>query len=530
MKQMLKLSIIYFKEQVSSAFTGLSKRAKAKSVPTMILLFLLLSCAIGYSLYNFAEVLNLVGNSKYILIIGSFMGLFMSLMLTLTDTQGVMYKSRDYELLASLPLKNVTIISSKYLGSYLTTALYYMLVTIPTFVVYFIFNKVTAVAIIFGLISIIFMPAFSQLISSLLGFLVNAITAKMKNKNIIRTIFSLIFAVSLAVFISLSSSDFLSGMFIGGLPLWFKIIFSNIYFLFTAIINSSFVYFVYAILISIAFMVLGVSVILIGFRKINTSLMITKIKGKSAPITYTQKSVFSRLLKKEFSTFFNSPVYCVNGLIGLIMCIVCTIITLTSFSQMQGIDLGIINDIFICIMAFSVSMCLGIAPTTSVSISIEGSKLQNIKSLPIKFKDIAMSKCSLNLILSVPVIFLSVLIYGIVTKISIFTILLVLGYLIIVTICQTVLGLLFNLRFQRLNWTSETQAVKNGASMLLTMFLDMIISIVPMVVFLVWYANVNYLTFNYFMLGLLALQIIYAIVLITLLTKKGEKLFNKIQV
>ena len=528
MKQTIKLSLIYFKEQILSAFAGFNKKAKARTIPTIILLFLVLGLAIGYSLYNFADIMNYVGNSKYIIIIGSFLGMFMSLMLTLTDTQGVMYGARDYNLLSSLPIKNITIISSKFLGAYLTTALYYLVVAIPTFVVYFIFNKVTAVAIIFGVLSLIFMPLFAQFIGSILGFLVNLVTSKMKNKNIVRTIFSLVFAISLAIFISLSGSDFLNQMFMGGIPLWFKIVFSNVYFLFTAVTTSSFVYFVYALLVSLGFGILGVVSVMLGYKKINSALMVTKIKGKSVPISYKVNNTFKDLLKKEFVTFFNSPVYCVNGLIGPIMSLVSVIIAVTTSSQyMFNTD---IQDVFCALSVFSVAMCLGIAPTTSVSISIEGSKLQTLKSLPISFKEIVLSKCAMSLIISVPVVIINLLVFGLVLKVGFLLGILILVYLLLATLSHSILGLLLNLKFPRLNWTSETQAVKNGASMLLTMISDMLLAIVPMIGFFVWFSHSSFITLTIYMAILIAIQVLYTLAILLVLAKKGEKIYNNIQV
>ncbi len=528
MKQTIKLSLIYFKEQIYNLFKGFSKKAKAKSLPIILLLFLLITFSIGYSLYNIAESLSMLGMSQNIIIIGLFMAFFMSLMITLTDTQGVMYNSKDYDMLMSLPLKNLTIITAKYVGSYLTSMLYYSVIALPTLVVYFIFNNFTALALIFGFLSVLFMPAFSQFLTSVLGFLVNAISSKMKNKNIFRSIFSLICAVGLAVMISLSNSSIFENLFSTGFPLWFKIVFSNIYFLFMAITTSSFINFIYAFLVCLLFIILGITVILIGYKKINTALMITKVKGKPAPIVYKESNTYKMLLKKEFSTVFNSPVYCVNCLVGCIMCIVSTIVTLVVFSQFEYDP--IVADIFCGIMAFCVAMCLGIAPSTSVSVSMEGSKLQILKSLPIKFKSIVLSKCSTNLILSIPSIIISVLIFGIVAKISFLTIMLIFVYLLLASFCHTMLGLLLNLKFPRLNWSSETQAVKNGVSMLLTMILDMLISIVPMIIFLVWYSHCDYLTFTIFIPIIIALQLIYAISLMLILNKKGEQIFNNISI
>ncbi len=528
MKLTFKLTGIYFKEMLMNLVGG-NKKKTNKSTPILILgLFAFIGVAIGYSLYNMASTLSLVGLAKNVIIIGLLMAVFTSLMITLNDTQGTMYKSKDYNMLMSLPLKDVSIITAKYLGTYLISILYFTIIAVPTFVVYFIFEGVTASGIIFGLLSLLYMPAFSQLISCCLGWVVNAITSRMSNKNIMRTIFSLVLALGLALFISLANNDMMGNLFTFGIPLWFKIVFAHIYLLFMAITNASVWYFLASVGVCLLFMMLGVLIISIGFKKINSNLLTTRTSKKTKPITYKKQSVIKNLYKKEFATFFNSPVYCTNGLIGNIMVIVVAIISIATYNTLKEISMA--GDIMIAVAVFSICMCTGIAPTTSVTISMEGSKLQNLKCLPIKFIDIALSKILLNLTFSLPTCVIAIVVLSIFIPMGWMLLLVSILYAVVTVIAQTILGLLLNLRFPRLNWTSETQAAKGGLSMFLTMILDLILAMAPMIIFMLLLQYVAGLSLAIFLVITLAIALVVMLVLGTILFICGEKIFKHISV
>ena len=531
MKLTLKLTNIYFKETLFGLMGGRTKKQARKILPTLMLIFFVLAAAIGYSLYNTAKSLAMFGGVENILIIGLIMAVFVSLMITLNDTQGTMYKSKDYDILMSLPLKNVYIITAKYFSTYLISLVYFCAVALPTFVVYFMFMPVTFLGILFAVVATAFMPALSQLVSCVLGWVVNALAAKMRNKNIVRVIISLIMVAGVAVFMSFANSNLFSNLFVSGVPTWFKIIFANIYLLFKAITKINFLYFLALIALCLALVVLGVMVITLGYHKINSSLASTKIKAnaKIKPLKFNERSTFNNLFRKEVKTFFNSPVYCINCLMGNIMCIVVTVICLVLYNQLKMLG-GVVVPIMAAIEVFGVAMCTGIAPTTSVSVSMEGSKLQTIKSLPLKFKNIALSKLALNLVLALPTVTLSAVLFCAIVPVGWVAFALMLLYFGVTVFAQSALGLLFNLRFPRINWTNETQAVKSGLSLLITMLIDMLLSVAPMVIYLVIISKYSWFTLAAFVGIALAVQLVVLLIIGLLLVKFGEKLFKKIQV
>lgn len=529
MKSTIKLTAIYFKETILGLMGTGSKKKTKRMLPTMLLLFAVIAAALGYSLYTMGNTLKMVGAAQNILLIGFLMAVFLSLMITINDTQGIMYRSKDYDMLMSLPLSSATIITAKYFSTYLVSMSYFAIVALPTFVVYFVLQGVTVAGVLFGILSIVFMPAFSQLISCALGWMINLIASRMQNKNIMRTLFSLVTALGLAVFMSFANNNMMGNVFSNGTPLWFNIIFSHIYFLFVAVTNSSILYFLAAFGVSIAFMLLGIGLITLGFKRINTSLASTKIRKKQKSITFKSHSPFLNFFKKEASTFFNSPVYCVNGLIGVIMTIVITVVTVTVYNQIKSFAGSSAVPIMAAIEVFCIAMCTGIAPTTSVSISMEGSKFQTLKSLPIRTHELILSKISFNMVIALPMTLLSATIFCCLVPVGWVLPFLMIVYLILAILSQSMLGLLLNLKYPRLHWSSETQAAKNGASMLLTMFLDMIIAILPMVLFFLIMEHISLSVAAY--LGIvIGIEAIITLTLGLLLARRGTKLFNKIQV
>ncbi len=528
MKQTLNLIKVFFKETLMGMMGGISKKGGKSVLIFFAVIFTLIMSSLGYTFYNMAGFLNSMGFAKNILLIGFIAGLIVSVMITLTDTQGAVYKSQDYEMLASLPIRKFNIIVAKYLSVYLISLMYFTAFVLPAIVVYYFYCGVTAYGIIYLLIGLLLAPTFSQFLNCLISWLVNVLSSKMKNKTIMRTVTTLIFTLIVAVLVYLINSDMLSVMFATEMPLWFKIVFSNVYFLSIAVNTGNFLWFLVFLVLSITFFVFGVLVIMIGYQKINTLLKTSKNRKKQKQFIFKEKPVFSDLLKKEFSTLLNCTVYCINCLMGPIMTVVATVVCVVLYNSLGELPKELIITIVTPIFVFGCCMCLGIAPTTSASISMEGSKFQNLKSLPISFKQIAWSKICVNLILSLPVAFVCGLVFVCIVPVGIPCAFLIIIYQLLAVVLYTVLGLLLNLRFPRLKWSNETQAAKQGASMLLTMFIDMFISIIPMVLFFILTTNIENFTFLPFIGGFVGLMLVLTIAVILLFVFKGKKLYEKI--
>lgn len=528
MTNTINLTKIYIKETLSRTFNLKGKKKFSSTLLIISLLFLLVAGSMGYNFYTMADTMNRLGMAHNILLVGGVFSAFVVLMMTITDTQGHFYKTKDFEMLSSLPLKQSQIVIAKILSSYIVTTIYSTMIMLPAFIVYFIFCKITVANVIFALISILFMPAFSQLLSSVFAWLINAISSKMKNKMLMRSILSVIFAIGIVVLIYFANNDTLTDMLSGKTPLWFKIMFPYTHYLLVAMSENSILAFLAFVGICLLYMAATVGLIMLGYNRINKNLLVTTSKKptKQKPLKFKPKSVVVTLLGREARGFVMSPTYLMNGIMGPMLAIVLSYLMYGIASSLPYDPL--ITQIFVALEVFTIPLCLGIAPTTSVSISMEGTKFLSLKSMPIKFSQVATSKILLNLLLNLPCFLVGEIGFCLLIKPGIWTSLLIIIFSLIYLFMCTGLGLIMNLRFPKLNWTNEAQASKQGLSLLLTMFIDMVFCIAPMIIFFILLQKLPNLNIVLF-IGLSAIPVaIAAIVVYVLLGTIGNKLYQKI--
>ena len=174
-------------------------------------------------------------------------------------------------------------------------------------------------------------------------------------------------------------------------------------------------------------------------------------------------------------------------------------------------------------------MCLGIGVPTSASISIEGQKLYLLKSLPISYNTLICSKLVFNLILFLPFTLIGSTIFVIIAPCTIGEIFLV--YLLPLLSMGTFsgLGLLTNLKWYRLDWTNESQAVKQSMSLFVSMMIAILLSLTPFLVYFFLFEEISLvLSLSQYFAIYLALLAVLCSIFYTLLFTYGKKLFRKI--
>lgn len=529
MKNIINLSIIYFKQTLSQFFRSKKRTSTLSNTFFMLAIFVIVMLAMGFAYMGSAEQFSAIGHPEYVLVIGLMLSAFLVLMMTVYDSQNQYYKNKDYDLLASLPIKNYSIITAKYLSSYFVSFFYGLLVAFPAYVVYFIVCPLNIVAIIYSILSLFFIPTFTQLIGSILAYIVSLITYKMTNKKIVSNILTVVLTIGLIAFIYIGNSNLMRDLFIGGFPLWIKIVFPHIFLLFSAITAGSFLDFFFFIAITMAFAMVSIGIITIGYKKINSSLSSSSTKKKNKPLIYRTDKPFSSLLRKEAKTFFNSPTYFINAIIGPIMVIILSISMGIGAKDVFGTDASFPSEFFATMYICFSSMCLGIGVPTSASISIEGQKFYTLKSLPISINKILNTKLFFNLILSLPFVLVGSTIYVCIAPCSVCEI--VLAYLIplLSMVTFSVLGLLCNLKWPKLNWTSESQAVKQSLSLFASMMISMLISLLPFILYFSLFDEISsVLSFAQYFSIYLAFIVLLLILFTTLLYTYGKKLYRKI--
>lgn len=528
MKVAIDLTIIYIKQTLSQMLS--SRKSKlGKNLFFIGAMFLVVVFAIGFAFYGVAEQFSAIGQGELVLFVGLLFSIFTSLLVNVNDAQNYYYKNKDYPFLSSLPIRQIYVILAKYFSAYFISFVYSFVIVFPAYVVYFIFNPVTVPAVLYGIVALFLLPTFSQLVGSIFASIINLITIKFKNKTLVSNILTIIFTVALIAFIFISSnSDLMTNLFTSGIPLWVKIIFSQDYFLYSAMTSGFVIDFVIFLAISIAFACISIGLITISYKKINTKMQSASSGNRKKPLSYKQNSITLSLMKKEAHSFFSSAVYMINCLSGLFLLIALSITLSIAGNNMTQTN-ALPSELIACLYVFSASMVVGMIPPSASSISIEGKRFLLLKSLPISFEKLCISKILFSFLISLPFIVISNIIFVCVFPLPATTILMIFLVTILSSLTFSVLGFILNLKWPRMYWQNQTQAVKQGLSVFLTVAIGIASNLIPILLYFFLYFEIDaVLGIDLFILIYLAVLLIVLAGLILVLAKKGKKMYAKI--
>lgn len=510
--------------------------SKNKAKTTSFLLITILVIAFFFFLsfiYNFTFGFLLDTEDKIELLqpLMFFIATFLTFLTTIFKVKGVIFGSKDFEILQSLPIKSGTIVASKLFVLYLYEVLFTIVVMLPCNIVYAIFVNSFIPLLIPSLLFSLLIPIVPLVVASLIGFIIAIISEKIRFKNVIQIILYILMFVAIFSFsfISSNSAEVTSAFsgIINTMDKYYPL--ANIYL--RGCVNFEVLYTLLFIIINLVAAALYIIIIGKGYKKINLMVLSKRAHNKYVSTYLKNNGQLKTLFMKEIRKYFQTPLYMINTIIGGIMLIVLGVFAVIYKYEINSviIEYKIYFEIF---APFISCYLLGMATTTSVSISLEGSNFWIIKSSPIDYKKYYLSKILVNVL----VLGLCGLISNILIGIAINASLLCWIFLIIIPVLTSILtgvfGLLINLMYPKIKWTTEQAAIKNSASTILCMLGDMFISVlVGLIVgfFVVLYSLNGTNPYIGVLLATL-FMILLTYILIKILYSKGEKLINKIEV
>ena len=174
-----------------------------------------------------------------------------------------------------------------------------------------------------------------------------------------------------------------------------------------------------------------------------------------------------------------------NSSFGLIILLISTIAVSIKGDYIFKLILssyGINDDISINILYYGlIIFSLAMTSITSSSISLEGKTINITKSLPISIKEIIISKIIYPYVIELPFVVISELIYLILYKPSVsFSIALILVSILLIFFTAA-FGLLINLKYPKMNASSDTEVVKQSMSSMIAVFSGMGVFILSLV-------------------------------------------------
>lgn len=410
------------------------------------------------------------------------------LVLSFFKAGSVLFSMKSYDIMVSLPVTKSAILISRFVTMYVTNLLFTLIVMLPGLAVHIYF---AAPGLSFYFISIpvvLFSPLLPLTISSILGALIKGISSRMKRKNLVEVLLTMLLIVAVmaggfsigeeAEAMDMEAIKELLSMVteeLGGIfppALWYHNALSgNVPQFLLLLFLPTFIFTVFVWILSKK------------FQEICTGLNATYAKHNYKLEKLKSEHVLMSLFKKELKLYFSSSLYVTNTIIGYVLALL-----LAGFIGFSGVEslaeyLGAtaFTPLVRQLLPFVLSLPLCMTSASSCAISMEGKTFWQLQVLPVNAKDIYNAKLLWNLTLAAPFYIISVVFLLIGGKPDVMTALHYLLVPLVFLLFTTVLGLAANLRFPVLNWDNEARVVKQSAAVLVSMLGGIIIILIPAV-------------------------------------------------
>ncbi|MBO5260055.1 MAG: hypothetical protein J6B26_06720 [Agathobacter sp.] len=480
------------------------------AVLAVMICFYMGAAAYGYIALGLAEMVP-----AYLVMISSLLILFFGIF----KAGNVIFQRESYDILCSLPVSQTAIVISRFVRMYVENLLLVCGIMLPGILVYGVMIRPGISFYLIGFIVTVFVPLIPITIATFLGALITAIASRMKHKNLVSVVLSLLLFGGIMLGTSqmkMIEDDFSVEMLqsLSDVVLTLiKSIYPPAIWMGNAMLEGNFVTCLLCVVGGVLVFLVAMAIISMNFHGICRGLYSTSAKHDYQMESLKKESVLSALYKREFKRYFSSSIYVTNTIIGPIMAVIFAAAVLgVGVDQIQqglGIPLNIKG-----VIPFLLAGIFSIMTTTCTSISMEGKEWWIVKSLPVKTKDLLDSKILLNLSLFLPFYLVAEVLLTIALKPDLIELLWQLVVPVIMILFSCIFGITVNLKMPVFDWENEVVIVKQSASAMIGGLGGLVIILICMVPVLV--AQEAYA-------GLLKAVICVAVVCVTgLLYKKNN--------
>ncbi|MGL5316375.1 MAG: putative ABC transporter permease subunit [Peptostreptococcaceae bacterium] len=506
------------------------KKEKNKVIGMAVLISasMLILAVYGFVLcFYLSDFLIQMNQMELLLIMGVIGCTFATLFTSLYKASSYLFQSKDYEMLASLPIKQSTILSSKILMLILNNYLFAGAFILIPGIVYFIKVDTSLVFIPFLIILALVTPLIPTLVSSLIAFLITNVSSRTKKNNLVSIILNLGLVV-VVMLLSFNLQNVIMNLIEKSSSIIevTKKIYPPAYYFVDALQYSNILSLLVFLIISILPTGLFIYIFANNFNKINSKMNETyKTNNYKFKELKSSKPIIA-LLKKEVKRYLSSTIYVMNSSIGMILLPIFAIaILLVGYDTIaQILEISVVVDMMKIQIIGIITFCIIMTNTASVSISLEGKNLWILKSCPIDEMEIFKSKILLNVLITIPISVISFLVMALRLNFGLNTTIIVTLSIIVLSIFTSTLGLYINLLYPKLEFTSDVQVVKQGASVIISMISNLIyVVILCGIGYVLKLSNVNT-----FLMVANIITIIGVLALYRILKTKGVKLFRSL--
>ncbi len=501
-------------------FQGKSKRKSYSLAVFLLILGILAIVAVySYQAYLMFNGLNKLGLGKVCVFHGVITSLAVVVIIGLMRVSGNI-TTNDSDLLLSLPIKKSAIIISKTINKYIFDLFFVFVLFMPYSILYLIYNGFNSLILICSIFVVLFLPLLSVGISYIFDFIIARLFNQFKSGKLLKSLISVsIYVIVLALMLlktySYGTVD----------PNQMEAYFSDRFFsnmILNFVLNTNLKSIIFFFSLTILPFIIGLILYSLNFGK---SFSRAKVTNKN--LVFSQpKSNFKLLFKKEINTYLTTVPWFVNTIIGPVMMLAFSILLLFTSPSKILASFGILPTNNLTYAIFTLILCALVSTTqiSCCSVSLEGKQLWILKSCPINIKNLLLSKALLHFTILEPFLIISFVIISIILKLNFVSIIVLFCIPTLLNLICAFGGVLINIYFPHLDYDDETKVVKQSLSVLLSMVFSFVLTIIPIVLYLIFSSlSVELIV----LITSILYALVFAIILILLFTKGVEK-FKKL--
>lgn len=400
-----------------------------------------------------------------------------------------LFEAQDNELLLAMPVPPRYILGSRMVALAIYNAVFQLIVAIPALAAWCIGGHAAAMGVIAFLLLLPALNLFTLAVTCLFSWLLSLLTSRMRNKNLVTLLFSLVFLGAYFVVVGrmneyvtkLAASGAQLADALGGV--------SPLVWLGEAMASGN----IPALLGSLAILLVPFALV---YALLSRSFIgIVTMKRGAAKKKYQERalktaSAGAALVRREAARLTSSAAYMMNAGLGVVFCAAAAAFLI--FGRGKALEIVQVMGLGTDVLAAIAALIIGYLQCTMVfsasSVSLEGKNLWIVRSAPVSSAEVLMAKRRLHLRIVVPAALLPAI-----ASVSLLgaNAALVALFAAAFALLTADVGLVENLRHPNLTWINEMQPVKQGAAVILTMLILMGILLVPTLLYIFLLSGVD---------------------------------------
>lgn len=468
---------ILLRARLSALFHSLfSGNKKKRTIPMMLLFAFVFLYAGAAFLFLFGTVFALLlpplieaDALPAFFALGGAAAFLLMLLGNVIFTKNQLYTANDNEFLLAMPIPPRTILLSRLITVLLTSFAFEAIVALPMLVVYLIFGDVRLSVLLSVLLVFLLLPFLAQSISALLAYLIARIAARIRRKNLLTTVFSLLF-LGIYFFFVFGLDGFLEGLFEDVSPI---LHFVNGFWPLAALGSAM----AGRLLPLLGLILLSLGITALTLVWLSHSFLRTALENRGAESiryrarTERRKAPILALALRELRHLGASPGYIMNAGIGLLLLLIPPVFLLVdnSLIMMLAEELPMLAGIIPAIAGAIGAICLSTVMFSASSVSLEGRALWILRTCPVPTRDILLSKILFHMIPTAPFSLVAAILFAIGLRMTFAESIMLVLFLLAYTAASATFGLFANLLLPKMDWKNELVPIKQSGATFLAM-------------------------------------------------------------